>query len=64
MTWPVPQEEANAIWLQQRKFQVLPTQPTHPQFGNGANPVIPDYINTLQAAIGNGELLITDPVDI
>jgi TonB-dependent starch-binding outer membrane protein SusC len=36
------QEEANAIWLQQRNSGIA--IPTNPQFGTGANPIIPDYI--------------------
>ena len=35
------QEEANAIWQQQRNSGGITG---HKQFGNGANPVIPDYI--------------------
>jgi TonB-dependent starch-binding outer membrane protein SusC len=37
------QEEANAIWLQ---FANSGTAPKHKQFGTGATPVIPDYIQT------------------
>ncbi len=36
------QEEADAIWLQQRNSGIA--IPEHPQFGKGPNPVIPDYI--------------------
>lgn len=36
------QEEANAIWLQQRNSGVA--NPSSKQYGDGANPVIPDYI--------------------
>lgn len=36
------QEEANAIWLQQKNSGIA--VPTHKQYGTGANPVIPDYI--------------------
>jgi TonB-linked SusC/RagA family outer membrane protein len=36
------QEEANAIWLQQRNSGIA--NPSHPQFGSGPTPVIPDYI--------------------
>lgn len=36
------QEEANAIWLQQRNSGIA--TPSHAQFGSGPNPVIPDYI--------------------
>lgn len=39
-----PQEEANAIWLQQRNSGIA--NPTHKQYGNGATPVVPDYIQT------------------
>ena len=36
------QEEANAIWLQQKNSGIA--IPSHKQFGTGPNPVIPDYI--------------------
>ena len=36
------QEEANAIWLQQKNSGIA--VPTHKQYGTGPNPVIPDYI--------------------
>jgi TonB-linked SusC/RagA family outer membrane protein len=36
------QEEANAIWLQQRNSGIA--NPSSKQYGNGANPVIPDFI--------------------
>ncbi|HLG40369.1 MAG TPA: TonB-dependent receptor plug domain-containing protein, partial [Chitinophagaceae bacterium] len=36
------QEEANAIWLQQKNSGV--PIPSHLQFGTGANPTIPDYL--------------------
>lgn len=36
------QEEANAIWLQQRNSGIA--NPSSKQFGSGVNPVIPDYI--------------------
>ena len=36
------QEEANAIWLQQRNSGVA--NPSSKQYGNGTNPVIPDFI--------------------
>ncbi len=36
------QEEANAIWQQQRNSGIA--NPSSKQYGNGANPVIPDYI--------------------
>lgn len=44
------QEEANAIWLQQKNSGVV--TPTHPQFGTGPNPVIPDYITPAGAMAG------------
>jgi len=44
------QEEANAIWLQQLNDGVA--TPTHPQFGTGPTPVIPDYITPAGAAAG------------
>ncbi len=37
-----PQQEADAIWLQQRNSGIA--NPSSGQFGNGANPVLPDYI--------------------
>lgn len=37
-----PQQEAAAIWLQQRNSGI--DTPSHPQFGTGQSPVIPDYI--------------------
>ena len=36
------QEEANAIWLQQRNSGIA--NPNSKQYGNGATPVIPDFI--------------------
>jgi TonB-linked SusC/RagA family outer membrane protein len=36
------QQEGDAIWLQQRNSGIA--NPSHAQFGSGANPVIPDYI--------------------
>ena len=45
------QEEANAIWLQQLNSNPN-LVPTHPQFGTGATPVIPDYITPSGAAAG------------
>jgi len=51
------QEEANAIWLQQLNSNPN-FVPTHPQFGTGANPVIPDYITPAGAAAGAPD---TDP---
>ena len=37
-----PQEEANAIWQQQRNSGIA--NPSSKQFGSGANPVLPDYL--------------------
>ena len=67
------QEEANAIWLQQINSNPTVT-PTHPQFGTGANPVIPDYIQTFPyvdptsttvppAKINSGYTLCNCPAD-
>jgi TonB-dependent starch-binding outer membrane protein SusC len=42
-----PQEMADLTWLAYRNSGQLDTitlQPTHPQYGGGANPVLPDYI--------------------
>jgi TonB-linked SusC/RagA family outer membrane protein len=44
------QQEANAIWLQQKNSGIA--VPSHPQFGTGANPVIPDYITPAGAMNG------------
>lgn len=44
------QEEANAIWLQQKNSGIA--TPTHKQFGTGASPVIPDYITPAGASAG------------
>jgi len=44
------QEEADAIWLQQKNSGVA--IPTHKQFGTGPNPVIPDYITPAGAKAG------------
>ena len=44
------QEEANAIWLQQKNSGIA--VPSHAQFGTGANPVIPDYITPAGAMSG------------
>ncbi|TMI70988.1 MAG: TonB-dependent receptor [Bacteroidetes bacterium] len=43
-------QEANAIWLQQKNSGIA--TPTHPQFGTGANPNIPDYITPAGAMNG------------
>ncbi|MBI3719604.1 MAG: TonB-dependent receptor [Sphingobacteriales bacterium] len=45
------QQEANAIWAQQKNSGIA--IPKHPQFGTGANPVIPDFI-TPAGVVGNG----------
>jgi TonB-linked SusC/RagA family outer membrane protein len=37
-----PTEEANAIWLQQKNSGIA--NPQSKQYGNGATPVVPDYI--------------------
>lgn len=37
-----PQEEANAIWLQQKNSGIA--NPSSKQYGSGATPVVPDYI--------------------
>lgn len=42
-----PQEEANAIWQQQRNSGIA--NPSSKQFGSGANPVLPDYLQTYDA---------------
>ena len=46
-----PQEEANAIWLQQRNSGIA--NPSSKQYGKGANPVIPYYITPTGAAQGD-----------
>lgn len=43
------QEEANGIWLQFKNSNVAPT---HPQFGTGTNPTIPDYLTPAGASNG------------
>ena len=45
------QQEAEAIWLQQLNSNPN-LVPTHPQFGTGATPKIPDYITPSGAAAG------------
>lgn len=50
------QEEANAIWLQQRNSGIA--NPSSKQYGSGANPVIPDYITPTGAFEGDPN---TDP---
>jgi TonB-dependent starch-binding outer membrane protein SusC len=37
-----PQEQADAIWLQQRNSGIA--NPSSKQFGNGPKPIVPDYI--------------------
>jgi TonB-linked SusC/RagA family outer membrane protein len=49
------QQEADAIWLQQKNSGVA--TPTHKQFGTGANPVIPDYI-TPKGYIGSDPAVV------
>jgi TonB-linked SusC/RagA family outer membrane protein len=39
-----PQEEANAIWLAQKNSGIA--NPSSKQYGSGATPVVPDYIQT------------------
>ncbi len=42
-----PQEQADLTWLAYRnsgQIDTLTGNPSHPQYGNGANPVLPDYI--------------------
>ncbi len=51
------QEEANAIWQQQRNSGI--TNPSSNQFGNGATPVIPDYITPTKGFEGGPN---TDPL--
>jgi TonB-linked SusC/RagA family outer membrane protein len=51
-----PQEEANAIWLQQRNSGIA--NPSSKQFGSGANPVLPDYITPFGSFQGDPN---TDP---
>jgi TonB-dependent SusC/RagA subfamily outer membrane receptor len=46
-----PQQEADAIWLQQRNSGVA--NPSTGQFGSGANPVLPDYITPKGAFEGD-----------
>jgi len=50
------QEEANAIWLQQRNSGIA--NPSSKQYGSGANPVIPDYITPFGSFEGDSA---TDP---
>lgn len=45
------QEEANAIWLQQRNSGIA--NPSSKQYGNGATPVIPYYITPTGGALGD-----------
>ncbi|CAN5769929.1 TonB-dependent receptor [soil metagenome] len=51
-----PQQEADAIWLQQRNSNI--PNPSSGQFGDGASPVIPDYITPTGASEGDPN---TDP---
>jgi len=50
------QQEADAIWLQQRNSGIA--NPSSKQYGNGANPVIPDYITPFGSFEGDPN---TDP---
>lgn len=50
------QEEANSIWLQQRNSGI--TNPSSRQYGDGPEPVIPDYITPTGASEGDPN---TDP---
>ncbi len=47
---------ANSLWQSQRNSGI--TNPTHPQFGTGADPMIPDYINPVGSFEGDPN---TDP---
>jgi TonB-dependent starch-binding outer membrane protein SusC len=51
-----PQDEANSIWLQQRNSGI--TNPSSGQYGDGPEPVIPDYITPTGASEGDPN---TDP---
>jgi TonB-linked SusC/RagA family outer membrane protein len=51
------QEFANVIW---KTYENDGTAPSHPQFGSGSNPVIPDYIIPTGAKEGDPG---TDPAD-
>ncbi|MEP7107136.1 MAG: TonB-dependent receptor [Ferruginibacter sp.] len=51
-----PQEMADLTWLAYRnsgQIDTITLQPTHPQYGNGANPVLPDYILPSGASEGD-----------
>lgn len=53
-TWPKTlntQQYANSIWESQRASGIL--NPSQPQFGNGAEPVIPDFISPVGAFNGD-----------
>jgi TonB-dependent starch-binding outer membrane protein SusC len=56
------QEEANAIWLQQKNSGIA--NPTHAQFGSGANPVIPDYITPAGYTGSDPNIIGPDKYDI
>ncbi len=56
-----PQEVANAVWLQQRNsgnVDSVTHNPSTKQYGNGPNPVLPDYITPFGAKAGDPN---TDP---
>jgi TonB-linked SusC/RagA family outer membrane protein len=56
------QQEADAIWLQQRNSGIA--NPTHAQFGSGANPVIPDYITPAGYTGSDPSIIGPDKYDI
>jgi TonB-dependent starch-binding outer membrane protein SusC len=60
------QEEANAIWLQMKNSGLNPGDPnfTHPQFGKGANPVIPDYLTPKGYTGSDPNIIGPDKYDI
>ncbi|HYK47571.1 MAG TPA: SusC/RagA family TonB-linked outer membrane protein, partial [Parafilimonas sp.] len=49
------QQHANAIWQQQRNSGIA--NPSSKQYGDGVNPVIPDYIQTLAWLNSDSELV-------
>ena len=46
-----PQEEANAVWQAQRNSGVA--NPSSKQYGNGVNPILPDYLTPTAAFSGD-----------